>query len=364
MLSDKIYWLVGDQRYYSQIEAWQAIERTGAEARFCLFEEAYDQHDWSKEPPESWEELVRLRCLQLRLKYKNLKLLFSGGRDSSFVLKSFIVNQIPLDELLIVHYRENPVRSHEFLTWIQPNAERYRQFNPKVKITTLTVDFKDYADWYSEDWSEQRRATTMYGMFQPSDYTWMIQRQLGVEHSNTGIINGLDKPMLRAEGNNVYSTLKDHTYLHYFNNPDIMEFFYFTPDMPELHIKQCHMCMNYLAQHYPDKPVEFLKQFNEKPNEYYDEFCISVGRGPAIDVNNPAQNGKNKYNGSHPVFKILAKLVKNSEQHRAWDRYQENVRWIQDHAPSAFYDVNDPVHWGHRMIFGKNYFIRKWHQND
>jgi hypothetical protein len=363
MISDKLYWSVGDQRYYNQIEAWQAIERTGADYRFCLFEEAFDRHDWSKEPTESWEDLARVRCIQLREKYHNLKMLFSGGRDSTFALRSFIANHVPIDELLIVDYKENPIRHKEFLTWIQPQAEQYRQFNPQVKITTLTVDFKDYDKWYNDDWTQTRRANTLRGYFQPSDYTWMIQNQLGAEHSNTGIINGLEKPSVVVQNGGIYSTLNDHCFLHYFTNPDIMEFFYLTPDLPELHIKQCHMLVNHLSQHYPNASAEFVKKF-QLPGEYYDEFCLSIGRGEAVDVSNPAQNGKNKYGGNHPVFKILARMLKNSEYRRAWDRYQEHVQWVQDQTPSAFYDVSDRLHWGHRHIYGKYYLLKEWKTND
>jgi hypothetical protein len=363
MIGSQLCWQVGDQRYYNQIETWQAIERTGADYRFCLFEKAYDRYDWTQDPALSWEELLRLRCIQLRERYHNLKMLFSGGRDSTCALRSFAANGVPLDELLIVDYRENPIRHKEFLTWIKPQAERYQQVNPQVKITTLTVDFKDYNDWYNEDWTQTGRGNTLRGYFQPSDYTWMIQRQLGREHSNTGIINGLEKPTLRVMNGGIYATQIDQCFLHYFNNPDIMEFFYLTPDLPELHIKQCHMAVNHLVQYYPDANSDFVQEF-QRPGKYYDEFCLSIGRGPAVDVTNPAQNGKNKYLGSHPVFKILARAVKNSEYRRAWDRYEEQVRWVQDQTPNAFFDTNDRLHWGHKPILGKLYFIREWNQHD
>lgn len=357
-------WLVNGQRFFNQIETWRAMDQTGQPGRFCLFEEAYDRHDWSQNPVESWEELVRTRCTQLRQKYRHLVMLFSGGRDSSFALRSFIANEIPVDEILIVNYQHNPLRLKEYQTWIKPQAENYARFNPRVKITTMTIDFNDYSDWYTEDWSQKKRATTQRGYFQPSDYTWMIERQCQFKDSNTGIVNGLDKPLLKAQGNDIYSVLCETPFLHYFNNPDIMEFFYFTPDLPELHIKQCHMMLDYLAQHYPDKSVDFLRTFHERPNEYYDEYCLSIGRGAAVDISNPAQNGQNKYSGTHPVFKILSKLIKNSDQHRVWDRYVENMRWIQDQAPNAFFDVSDRLHWGHAPLWSKPRFIRKWHKND
>lgn len=361
---DKIpHYVVGDSYYLNQVEAWKAMESTGQPARFCLYEKAYDQHNWSNDPKESWDELIKIRCLQLRQQYRTLKLLYSGGRDSEHVLRSFAKNNIPIDELLLTHYHLNPIRTQEYQTWIWPMAQRYRQINPQVKITTMTIDADCYKKWYAEDWSEKTGSIAVNGLFQPSDYAWMAEHLGGINDSSTGVVCGVEKPLLVSQGNNVYSTVDDQTFSFFVNSPNLnLEFFYLTPDLPELHIKQCHMMLDYLKTHYPEKPVSFLKDFqNTRITHLYDQRCLSVGRGSAVDINNPAQNGRNKYRGHHPVFKIIAKTIQNSDVATTWHRFVENMSWVQDQIPTAFHDVPDLLHWGTKSIFGKQYFVRSWH---
>lgn len=364
MLLDSPHWVVGDHRYTNQFQTWLAIQNTDQPARFNLYENEFDHCDWSKEPAETWDQLLHARCLQLRQKYRNLKLLYSGGRDSHCILRAFVKHNIPIDELLIVDYSLNPVRSNEYKIWIEPMAKKYLQHNPQAKLTTITVGLNEYQQWYAEDWSEQSNMNMVRGFFQPSDYSWMIQQQCKIADSNTGIICGLEKPYLKLKENKLYSTVEDAPFLHYFNNLNIIEFFYITPDLPELHIKQCHMLINYLEQHYPGADYDFLKEFHwNVRSKYYDEFCISVGRGPAVDVTSPSQNGRGKYLGDHPAFQVLGKIIRK-EIPKVWNQYQENINWFADRNPTAFYQgggqTGTKINHGIIPIEGKHYFVRDW----
>jgi hypothetical protein len=358
MITQIPHWIVGQQRYTNQFDTWQAIARTKQPARFCLYEQAFDLLDWTQEPRESWDELLRIRCIQLRQKYKNLKLLYSGGRDSHCILQAFIKNQIPIDELLIVNYSRNPVRSAEFVNWIRPMAYRYLQHNPGAKITTLTIGVEDYKKWYHEAWSEKTSATTMSGLFQPSDYTWMIEQKCSIDHSNTGIMCGLEKPELVIQDDKLFVTNRDSPFLYYFNNAGMMDFFYISPDLPELHLKQSWLMINYINTHYPNADNEFLKIFQHSHSGYYDELATAVGRGPAVNINAPEQNGLAKYGGSHPAFQVLKKII-ISELPLAWNQYQENMNWFYK---DQCIDVQSTFEWwnGARALQSKYYYVCDW----
>jgi hypothetical protein len=357
MISKLPHWVVGDQTYNNQFQTWLAMAETNLPGRFNLYEEEFDQFDWSKEPAESWDQLLRARCLQLRHKYRNLKILYSGGRDSHCMLRAFIKNNIPIDELLIVDYSLNPVRHNEYNIWIAPMAQHYLQHNPNAKITTLTIGLEDYKQWYGEDWSEKANMNMVQGFFQPSDYTWMIEKQCKISDSSTGIVCGLEKPYMIVKENKLYTAAIDRPFLHYFNNLNVIEFFYTTPDLPELQIKQCHMLANYLEEHYPDAGSNFFKEFCSVKN--YDEYCISLGRGPAVDITSPSQNARGKYAGDHPTFQVLRKIIRK-EVPTVWNHYNENVNWFVKHAPNAFVDIFNKTTIGPKTIEGKHYFVRDW----
>lgn len=352
------HWIVGEERYLSQIEAWRAIKKTNLDARFCLYEESFDLLNWTQEPAESWDELLRIRCIQLRQKYKNLKLLYSGGRDTHHILRTFIKNQIPIDELVIVNYSRNPVRSAEYKNWIKPMALRYYQHNPQVKITTITIGVEDYETYYNETWSEKSTATTLSGFFQPGDYTWMIEHKGLVFDSSTALICGLEKPELTIRDNKLFVYSKDGQFMHYMHNNSLIEFFYITPDLPELHLKQSWLLINHLIKNYPNADNNFLETFQKSNSGFYDELATATGRGPAVDINAPEQNGLAKYSGAHPAFQFLKKIILD-ESPNVWYQYKENLdffyknyndsvqvtskNWWKgaDHLPSKYYFVCD-----------------------
>ena len=266
------HWVVGENRYYNQFETWQAVTRTSQTAKFCLYDDEFNSVDWTQDPAESWDELLRIRCLQLRHKYKNLALLYSGGRDSHCILRTFIKNKIPLDEIIMADYVQNPVRTQEYKTWIRPLAEKYKQHNPQVKITTITVDVDDYKKFYGETWSERPTATLINGLFQPSDYTWLIDQKCKITNSNTGIVCGLEKPELLLKDNKVYSITTDRPFMHFFHNQNLMEFFYISPDLPDLHVKQSWLSLNYLASHYPTADEVVKKIVQEEAPDVWNHY--------------------------------------------------------------------------------------------
>jgi hypothetical protein len=362
MLEKIPHWIVGEQRYTSQFETWQAITKTNLPARFCLYEDAFDQIDWTQDPSESWNELLRVRCIQLRQKYKNLKLLYSGGRDTHHILLTFIKFQIPIDELVIVNYSRNPVRAAEYVNWIKPMALRYLQHNPQAKITTINLGVDDYRAWYHETWSEKITATTMSGYFQPGDYGWMLEQKGHVVDSSTGVMCGLEKPELVVKDDKLYAYNTDGQFMHYLHNIGLMEFFYITPDLPELHAKQAWLIVNHLLQHYPNADSNFIANFQQVHSGHYDELAIAVGRGPAVNVHAPEQNGLAKYSGAHPTFQVLKKIMLD-EAPEVWNRYKENMDWF-------YKNFDDPVRvtskswWrGAQFLSSKLYYVCDWPVN-
>jgi hypothetical protein len=313
MISLLPHWIVNGEAYYNQLSAWQAIKSSGEDGRFYFNEYAYDQYDWSQDPKESWDSLVHARCLQLRQRYTKLKLLYSAGRDSYHVLTSFARYNIPVDELILVYYVLNPVRNKEYHEWILPMAHEYKKINPSVKITTVEINDVAYNSYYSEDWAERGSdAHAVIGLFQPTDHGWIINKYNLNTESGSGVMVGVDKPKIYLKDGKIYSTVYDNVFIFHYSHFQELEYFYFTADMPELHIKQCHMLVSYLKLHYPNADQEFINEFvNRSSSQYYDEYCISTGRGAAANINVSAQNGKNKFPPGHVANLMIKKIAKN-----------------------------------------------------
>lgn len=330
------HWVVGDKHIYNQMEAWEEIVASKKEFRFYFYDHVYDRYDWSVEPKQSWDELLHSRCLQLRQRYRNLALWYSGGRDSHHILSTFIKYNIPLDQLLLCHYKLNPVRSAEYYNWQMPLAKKYKQINPKVKITTVEVDEKVYERYFSSDLIQSKFFSSQSGYFQPSDYEWHTQNLLNVSDSSTGVITGIEKPVLYLQDGKIYHRFLDKLLELYRGTIREHEMFYYAPDMPELYIKQCHMLAKYIRKNYAGRDQTFFHQFVQDPHsEYYSEFCEACGRGPAIDETAPTNNGKGKYVGSHKVFDKIINLAKkeNLKFVYAWEDW---ISYWTKKTPMAF----------------------------
>lgn len=330
------HWVVGDKRIYNQMEAWEEIVSSRREFRFYFYDHIYDRYDWSVEPEQSWEELVHHRCLQLRQKYRKLSLWYSGGRDSHHILRSFIKHNIPLDELLLCHYKLNPVRSAEYYDWQLPLAMKYRQINPQVKITTVDVDEKVYSRYYSSDLVNSKYFSSAVGFYQPSDYEWHTMNLCNVSDSSTGFITGIEKPILYLNNGKIYHRFMDKIIELFRGAMSEHEMFYFAPELPELYIKQCHILAKYIKLKYPARDQSFFHNFISNPkSQYYSELCTACGRGPALDESVPANNGKGKYLGSHKVFDHIIDVAKK-ERFESIDVWEDWMTYWTKKTPEAF----------------------------
>jgi hypothetical protein len=95
------YWQVGDFKTISKVTALEKAGGDISKVKFYWLDDVWDKMDLTKEPTLSWDDLLKIRCWQLRDKYQYLVLCYSGGWDSSTALSAFVSNNIPIDEILI-----------------------------------------------------------------------------------------------------------------------------------------------------------------------------------------------------------------------------------------------------------------------
>lgn len=251
-----VYWTVDNNRYYRHTDALIAAEHFNKEIKFFYHKDAFERFNWEIEPPQSFNELCAIRAQQLRDKYKYLRLWYSGGADSHTILRTFLNNMIHLDEIVMV--RASPVDNFESMANIEinqramPYIESIRHRIPKTKISIADMSSKNYLEYYqSNEWFLQCRI-------------WQFSEDMGlIVSSRENIerygrltmpdgcveINGDLKPKVIRHDNVYYMPIVDSmfSYLH----TSHCEEFYTTPELPELHSKQCHQLKHILEQEFP-----------------------------------------------------------------------------------------------------------------
>lgn len=262
------YYQVGQDKFFSKPLALIEGTRRNIHPEWKFNSDIFKKFNWQQEPKESLRELYRRRALQLREKYDYLKLEFSGGGDSTTVLYSFVNNGIHLDEVIFRYptaaeknvsadpyntKAENTLSEWEYAA--KPILQWLATHHPEIKIT-----MHDYTEQLvaqpalDESWVFKTREYFQPGFIYKHDIR-ALKDHLRVLDAGKKFctIYGIDKPKL---------CVKDGSWYLYFidimantANPEAGEFqgnifseyFYWTPDMPEILCKQSHMIRNWFS---------------------------------------------------------------------------------------------------------------------
>jgi hypothetical protein len=256
------YYRVGDRTFYSKPEAYIYATEVGVDPIWHFNNAEFAKCNWDIEPETNIRELYRLRALQLREKYDWIRIEASGGGDSTTAIFSFLLNGIHLDEV-VFRYPEQldkDVTNDPFNTRPE-NTLSERQFAAEPLFRWINTNFpnvKTTVQDYSENLLKEDYMKDESWVFTTRDW---FQPGHGIKHNNFGTIEhrnladsgkkicalyGIDKPKL---------TVIDGKWYFYFsdlqaNHPNPItgdysnittELFYWSPDMPELLLKQAHM---------------------------------------------------------------------------------------------------------------------------
>lgn len=262
---------VGTNCYANKLEACLALNQLPEKhhLHWDYHESVFGLHEWHVEPTNSITELYRQRAQQLRHKYDHLVLFYSGGADSHTVLQSFVKNNIHLDEVYIYgafKAEENKIHqlgwdrspgyyTREVLHIAKPILEELQKTH-KFKITVWdwtdkTLQALENRDWFWDVGTRFAPDTLprqyLHEAFRHSD-------RFEDKGKKVGFIFGVDKPRLFRDKHSIYFAFIDQMLTTAVgNNSDIHgrywehdEYFYWSPDLPQLVIKQAHLIYNHL----------------------------------------------------------------------------------------------------------------------
>lgn len=253
---------VGDLKFYSKLEAIEHMQKTNVHLHWDFNDAVFSCYDWTIEPKESLKELYRRRAQQIRNSYDYIILCYSGGPDSSNVLDSFISNDIKIDEVVSMINvqatgdRNSWLNEEIYKTAMPAISELQKRQNFNYRVVDLTPIQIDYFG------NERNRFDWIYKMtmsWSPNNVgreNWVMKIKEWADLIETGkkvcVLYGLDKPRIaHVDGKfcvrfldvlDVAATADSRAGLQ----PYTDELFYWTPDLPEIVIKQAHIIKKYL----------------------------------------------------------------------------------------------------------------------
>ena len=84
----------------NKVSAVLEAQKTGVEVGWYFFDEAFKKANWLVEPTPTLDQLYEIRARQIRDAYDYVIVFLSGGADSNNVIRSFLNNNIHVDEVI------------------------------------------------------------------------------------------------------------------------------------------------------------------------------------------------------------------------------------------------------------------------
>ena len=256
------YYKVNDKIFGNKFDAVMYAQQTGATLSWWFFDEQLNSLDWKKEPDLSLDELYKLRAQQIRNQYDYIVVFCSGGADSTNVIKTFINNNIKVDEIIALapmsglqNYNFNRTDISENNTISEtkfalfPLLNDIASSNPNIKIT-INDFFEEMTSYKEEDWlfNSCGNIVTVLTSHFTDVYKFKHIDELIQKGKRIGLVYGTDKPLIRIGPEGQLSFVLIDAGVNYLNMPAERELpsvdrvlFYWTPDLPEIMIKQSHV---------------------------------------------------------------------------------------------------------------------------
>tara|TARA_Y100000593_G_scaffold75569_1_gene139438 strand:+ start:254 stop:1261 length:1008 start_codon:yes stop_codon:yes gene_type:complete len=292
-MPDQHYWEVNGIAYDNKFQAIQAADGKMSKVSFKGFSpEFFSDIYWKQEPTQSFEELLKERCQQLRDTYSYIRMMYSGGCDSTTMLNAFLRNGIHIDEINAYRFsldnNFNNSSNIEINNHVIPYFNKLQKLIPKTKFTVADYGKEYFEPVINEDWFALRSTTAL---------RYFHNYELLDNTSNFCNLYGELTPSLVFNNNKWYALFTDSTFREYLVLKNL-EFFYSSSDLPALHAKQTYMLKNFCEKNNILKEKEFEKA------------RIGVIREQPIAPDAPYQVGNKLYYGSqHYLMSIKTKVL-------------------------------------------------------
>lgn len=346
--------------YASKVNALQAASGDVNRVRLYFLDDAWRHVNWTAEPAESWKSLVDRRCRQLREKYQTLTLFFSGGYDSITILNGFIRNNLKLEELIIWDKPWMVVHRPE-INYALDLAKKIKELHwPNVKITYMARDIshtRDFYYQYKNNWIHEA-SNSIYvnkGVVRNWEYEKHSAIRGGHQHNNHGYIEGRDKPRLDFVDGKWYANMNDDLLKWCMDSNS--EQFYFAADMPEIHVKQCYMMIDWLERNY-NITHELVHQIQSHMDPLiYEQWNLAVGRDKVFDSTSRYGIAKKAHsNGINSLDNTITGRCLEENYKDAFLMWKKGIEEIQHTWPDAW---NTKTH-DLKTVISKQHFLRDY----
>ena len=254
------FYSVNGNEYSNKFEAVIEAQHTGAEVQWDFFDDAFSKVNWSVEPPLSLDQYYKIRAEQIRSSYDYVIVFCSGGADSTNVIKTFINNNIKVDEVIglapvsgLKNWEFDKTNVADLNTVSETKFALYPLLDEVathgIKVTLYDF-FEDIIKYKDEEWTFDSCGNIVTALTSHFTNVGKIPHINKIIESGKKIalVYGTDKPVIKiSPSGDLIFVLADGG-VNYLNMPDSRSYpnvdrvlFYWTPELPEMLVKQSHV---------------------------------------------------------------------------------------------------------------------------
>lgn len=344
---------VFDQRIYtSKIRALIDASQRGSDIQFYYNDHVYGAHDWSVPPGDNLPSLYAAQARLIREKYDYLILMFSGGSDSTNMLRAFLDNQIKIDEIWSMVALTNTCDKYDL-----PNIEITLSAMPLLKQASaqgIRVEMINQTDWDSplaEDWFLDAPGVRLSNDSMMRKNLFLHNPRIkGMVDSGQRLVYvcGYDKPRLVLDNDVWYLGFLDFFLATNWSSQHLtpegpwFEWFYYDPDMPEVLVKSCHELIDWFEALLG---AQGCRQFFQSENslagpqdiDLYRKHVNQVLYQHSWDEQKTFSLGKNRGRFWQLVCQKCSFVLDHSTHWDNWSVWQRGIESVQASLDTKFY---------------------------
>lgn len=268
------HWTCNQKQFINKFHAIDENLKTGEPIKF-MPHRSITNTDFSANSEKTWQQLCRERALNLRNSYDYIKVWFSGGIDSVRMLRSFIENNIYIDEIVIIRSGIK-AGDYEILDTALPIIEKCKNQLRKTKINIVTPTLSDYKKIRSNPyWMEDFNQLDTWH-FRLNNWFECREYEKALDHASCANIIGKEKPLIVYHNNEWWLTWMDLNINASQLSKDIKICFY--EDDVELVRCQAQMLKNYIVQNFTPEKYNSICFYNKSLQKHRNLGCGRIDK--------------------------------------------------------------------------------------
>ena len=302
-----------------------AIKESSKTKQHIYFHEPdnYKTVDWASSVSHvDWQILLKQRATEIRDTHKTVKFFLSGGCDSNAILKTFIDNKIPLDEIIMVKCGipdadTEIVQATKFLKQLDTKKSKITVIQPKIEEYN---NFYKKQNWY--DYANYENNPLWFRLLHKPFY-----EHLDKQNEHTANVFGHLKPRLMYKNKEWWIQTIDVDQMFWTKqNTTVVPFYSGSTDVMK---KQCHMTVDYIQNHFPES--QYNTFFNKTP-KMQQHMNLACGR---------IQTFEEEF---IPKQVTDREIILGNINYFAYNQKEEqSIRWAYKNIPDALYDWKKSV---------------------